>query len=75
MCLDSRGRLWCAYDGGVLVIDRNGGTVDVKFPHTGDDAAVLTMAPVGTGAWVSTLNNMWNIDGNTLVPSAVPVPR
>lgn len=75
MCLDSRGRLWCAYDGGVLVIDRNGGTVDVKFPHTGDDAAVLTMAPVGTGVWVSTLNNMWNIDGNTLVPSAVPVPR
>lgn len=75
MCLDSRGRLWCAYDGGALVIDRNGGTVDVKFPHTGDDAAVLTMAPVGTGVWVSTLNNMWNIDGNTLVPSAVPVPR
>ena len=75
MCLDSRGRLWCAYDGGVLVIDRNGGTVDVKFPHTGDDAAVLTMAPVGTGVWVFTLNNMWNIDGNTLVPSAVPVPR
>lgn len=75
MCLDSRGRLWCAYDGGVLVIDRNGGTVDVKFPHTGDDAAVLTMAPVGTGVWISTLNNMWNIDGNTLVPSAVPVPR
>lgn len=75
MCLDSRGRLWCAYDGGALVIDRNGGTVDVKFPHTGDDAAVLTMAPVGTGVWISTLNNMWNIDGNTLVPSAVPVPR
>lgn len=75
MCLDSRGRLWCAYDGGALVIDRNGGTVDVKFPHTGDDAAVLTMAPVGTGVWVFTLNNMWNIDGNTLVPSAVPVPR
>lgn len=75
MCLDSRGRLWCAYDGGALVIDRNGGTVDVKFPHTGDDAAVLTMAPVGTGVWVSTLNNMWNIDGNTLVPSAAPVPR
>lgn len=75
MCLDSRGRLWCAYDGDALVIDRNGGTVDVKFPHTGDDAAVLTMAPVGTGVWVSTLNNMWNIDGNTLVPSAVPVPR
>lgn len=75
MCLDSRGRLWCAYDGGALVIDRNGGTVDVKLPHTGDDAAVLTMAPVGTGVWVSTLNNMWNIDGNTLVPSAVPVPR
>ena len=75
MCLDSRGRLWCAYDGGALVIDRNGGTVDVKFPHTGDDAAVLTMAPVGTVVWVSTLNNMWNIDDNTLVPSAVPVPR
>lgn len=47
----------------------------MKFPHTGDDAAVLTMAPVGTGVWVSTLNNMWNMDGNTLVPSAVPVPR
>lgn len=29
MCLDSRGRLWCAYDGGALVIDRNGETVDV----------------------------------------------
>lgn len=73
---DRRGRVWCAFSGGVMVFDSDGSYRLVRFPHTGSDEGVLAMGAVGGGGmWISTLSNVWNIDGKTLRPSMLPIPQ
>lgn len=74
ICADSRGRVWCAYKGGVMVFDRSG-YKNLKFPYTNSDESVLAMGKVVDGMWISTQSNMWSIDGATLTPKLLPIPQ
>ena len=75
ICLDKKGRLWCASKGGVVVFSGKGNPDVITLPPSGSDESVLAMAPVDDGVWLSTMSNLWNIDGKTLVPSLIPAPQ
>lgn len=75
ICIDRKGRLWCAYKGGVMVFDSDGKTTNISLPSSGSDESVLTMAAVDDGVWVSTMSNLWSIDGSRLSPMLIPVPQ
>lgn len=74
--MDNRGRIWCAFKGGVIIFNDNDGThKTVNFPHTNSDETILAMEKVGNGMWVSTQSNVWSIDGNTLQAALLPIPQ
>lgn len=75
IALDHAGRLWCAFEGGAMVFDNKGKGKVCRFAVSADvDNGVLAMGPVGRDMWVSTVNNMWRIDGSTLETSIVALP-
>lgn len=74
LCRDGRGRIWCAYKGGAIVFDSDGTGRTVRFPYTNGDESILATGKVGNGIWVSTLSNVWSIDGDSLSASLLPVP-
>ncbi|MDE6317247.1 MAG: response regulator, partial [Muribaculaceae bacterium] len=73
--IDTRGRVWCAFKGGVLIFGRDGAHSVVRFPYTNSDESVLAMGRVGSGMWISTLNNVWNVDGDSFNASLLPLPQ
>lgn len=73
--VDKSGRIWCAYKGGAIVFNEDGSHNVVKFPHTNSDETVLALGKVGDGIWVSTQNNVWNIDGHSLKAILLPIPQ
>lgn len=75
LTLDVQGRLWCAFKGGVLVFSHGDSCRVVKFPQTGDDESVLAMERVEDDVWVSTVSNVWNIDGKSLEVTLLPIPQ
>ena len=75
ICIDKKGRTWCAYKGGAIVFDSNEKPTTITLPPSGSDESVLAMAPVDEGVWLSTLNNLWSIDGLSLTPSLIPIPQ
>ena len=75
ICIDRKGRLWCAYKGGVLVFGSDGKPTNVSLPPSGSDESVLAMAAVDDGVWVSTMSNLWSIDGSRLSPILIPIPQ
>ena len=75
VCTDSMGRLWCAFKGGSMVFSGKGDPKIIRFPSSRNDESVLAMAPVDGGVWVSTMCNLWNIDGKSLSPTLIPVPQ
>lgn len=72
---DARGRLWCAFNGGAVMFDKNNGHRVVRFPHTDGDEGVLAMGKVGGDIWISTHSNVWSIDGDTFMVSLLPIPQ
>lgn len=72
---DNRGRLWCAFSGGVVMFDKDNAHHIVRFPHTDEDEGVLAIGKVGEDVWVSTQSNVWKIDGETLTVSLLPIPQ
>lgn len=73
---DRKGRLWTAFNGGALVMDKNGGLIrKVLFPSTETDEAVLAMGNVGEDVWIATVSNVWSIDGASFEPKILPVPQ
>lgn len=72
--MDSQGKIWCAFKGGVIIFDNDDHKI-IKFPHTNSDEAILAMGKVGTGMWISTQSNVWNVDGNTLSAVLLPIPQ
>ena len=75
ICIDRKGRLWCAYKGGVIVFGSNGKHTNISLPSSGSDESVLAMAAVDDGVWVSTMSNLWSIDGSHLSPMLIPAPK
>ena len=75
ICIDTMGRLWCAFKGGVMVFLGKGDPRIIRFPQSRNDESVLAMAPVDNGVWISTMSNLWNIDGKSLSPALIPVPQ
>lgn len=73
--LDGRGRLWCAFKGGAAVFDKNREWRVVMYPKTDGDESALAIEKVGSGMWVSTVSNVWSIDGNTLKANLLPIPQ
>lgn len=78
VALDKSGRVWCAFGGGVVVFD--GGDISspqlVRFPHGASDAAaVMAMGAVGDGMWIATQRNIWEVAGNPLKATMLPVPQ
>lgn len=73
--IDTRGRVWCAFKGGVVIFNRDGSHRVVRFPYTNSDESVLAMGPVASGMWISTLNNVWSIDGDSFGASLLPLPQ
>lgn len=75
LVLDAQGRLWCAFKGGVLVFNQDDSYRVIKFPQTDGDESVLAIERVGNGVWVSTVANVWNIDGKTFEVTLLPIPQ
>ena len=73
IALDGNGRLWCAFIGGVALMGNDPQPVIIRFPKTGTDEGVLTMAPVGNDMWVSTESNIWRVDGASLKADLLPI--
>lgn len=71
--VDDKGRIWCGVKGAAVVFSTDGEPTVIKFPETGKDESVLAMGKVGGDMWISTLNNLWRVDGNRLTPSILPV--
>ncbi|MBD5229148.1 MAG: response regulator [Bacteroidales bacterium] len=73
--IDTRGRVWCAFKGGAVIFNRDGSHRVVRFPYTNSDESVLAMGSVASGMWISTLNNVWSIDGDSFGASLLPLPQ
>ncbi len=74
MCTDSKGRVWCAFKGGVVIFDDEEYEI-VKFPYTNSDETTLAMGKVGNGMWISTQSNVWSVDGTSLNAALLPIPQ
>lgn len=72
---DSKGRVWCAYKGGVVMFNRSHTYKVIKFPPTIGDESVLAIARVGDDMWVSTQSSLWKITGDRLTPTLLPIPQ
>ncbi|MCM1401513.1 MAG: ATP-binding protein [Bacteroides sp.] len=72
---DSQGRVWCAFKGGVMVLDGSGEVRISRFPRTNSDETVLTMARVDNDMWISTQSNLWRVDGSSLKAEVIPLPQ
>ena len=73
VAIDENNRLWCAFKGGVVLFSPDPHVV--RFPRTDTDESVLSMAPVGEDLWVSTVSNIWRVDGNSLEAELLPIPQ
>lgn len=74
ICADNKGRIWCAFKGGVIIFDNDDFKI-VRFPYTNSDETTLAMGKVGNGMWISTQSNVWNVDGNSLNAVLLPIPQ
>ena len=74
LCVDRRGRVWCAFKGGVVLFDGDEYRI-AQLPHTNSDETVLAMDSVGNDIWISTQSNVWSIDGSTLKATLLPFPQ
>lgn len=72
---DSRGRIWCAVEGGAVVFGPDGSSRTLTFPPTLSDENVLAIGAVGDDVWISTMSNVWRVDGETLRASLLPLPQ
>ena len=75
LVLDKWGRVWCAFKGGAAVFDADDTCHVVRFPKTDGDESALAMERVGNCVWVSTVSNVWNINGKTFEVNLLPVPQ
>lgn len=75
ICSDHQGRIWCAFKGGVVLFDGDKKPVVVKFPDTHSDESVLAMGAVGDGVWISTISNVWKVDGSQPQAALLPIPQ
>lgn len=75
ICMDKSGRMWCAFNGGVIIINNDGSHDIVRFPHTNSDESILSMGKVGDGMWISTQSNVWAIGPETLDAKLLPIPQ
>lgn len=74
ICADNKGRIWCAFKGGVIIFDNDDFKI-IRFPYTNSDETTLAMGKVGNGMWISTQSNVWNVDGNSLNAVLLPIPQ
>lgn len=75
LTIDHTGRVWCGYNGGVVMFDAKHKPRVITFPHTLDNDAPMAMGAVGDDMWVSTLNTLWKIDGESLTAQILPAPQ
>ena len=73
IALDGSGRLWCAFKGGVVMMAAESEPRTIFFPKTDTDESILTMSPVGNDMWVSTVSNIWRVDGTSLEADLLPI--
>ena len=73
--LDGEGRLWCAFKGGAIVFKPDNTHEIIRFPETGSDESVLAIAKVGDGMWISTVSNVWSIDGKSMEIKLLPIAQ
>lgn len=71
---DRLGRIWCAFRGGAAVMEDAATCRIVKFPATSVDESVTSMGAVDDDMWISTIGNLWKIDGLNLRPSILSLP-
>lgn len=75
LALDGHGRVWCAFKGGVVIFTKEGASRVIRFPRTDGDESVLAIERVGEGVWVSTVSNVWSIDGKSFKVDLLPIPQ
>lgn len=73
--LDNSDRLWCTFNGGAIIIDGDNTPTTVNFADNTEDEAVLAIGKVGDDMWISTLSNVWSINGHTFKESLLPIPQ
>lgn len=73
---DDYGRIWCGFKGGVVMFDENDNANIIRFDHSErSDETIIAMAAVDNEIWISTLSNLWKIDGKSLFPTLLPIPQ
>lgn len=76
ICTDSRGRVWSAGEGSVLLLDTAGkvlGKTRLNLTHADD--GVVAVGAVGDGdVWLSTTGNVWKISGDDMSAQLMPLP-
>ncbi len=72
---DKKGRIWCAFKGGVIIFNANNKPKILYFPQTNSDETILSMGKVRDGMWIATQSNVWNINGDSLKAELLPIPQ
>ena len=73
--IDKAGRIWCAFNGGVVIFENGGKHYVVKFPFTNSDESVLSMGSVKDGMWISTQSNVWMVGGESKKATLLPISQ
>lgn len=75
LAIDSQDRIWCAFNGGVVVFLPDRTHKLITLPDTDKDNGIYAINKVGEDMWLSTLGNVWKIDGSTYGVKLLPLPQ
>lgn len=76
LCTDNNGNVWCAHKDGAIIFNTTTGKYQtIRFPQTNSDESIMAIGAVADGLWVSTLSNVWSINGTTLEAQLLPIPQ
>lgn len=73
--IDRQGKVWCAFKGGVIILNQDGRHKLIRFPDTNSDESIMSMGKVGDGMWISTQSNVWSVNPETSEASLLPLPQ
>lgn len=73
--IDRKGKIWCAFKGGVIILSHDMRNKLIRFPDTNSDESILSMGKVGDGMWISTQSNVWAVNPDSSEADLLPLPQ
>ncbi len=70
---DSRGRVWCGFQGGAAMVDGDG-EVQKVYRLPDPEVNVTAMAEVGNHIWISTAFGVWSLNADNGEVKLLPLP-